>query len=372
MMGGLVMSKSTREDEMQSELQHLYHLCSAVYWWMKKHKVKQGDFGKKINCSQTSISKYLNCIVEKEGRYYKNSGKYPLFSYEIACQWCEVMGTSVGNVLYEYEKNNNGSSKCTNKAGIQSLESYSTGSADYSDHSLIYSSEDKLINDINHPLFKSWFGTYHTVFPSTSSKENKYFWGTLKVLEHSDDGLCHVEFEFVSNRKKQKVKKYVGILTLTIQAAYITLEDSVHEGEISYLLLHNPDLKTTINVSCCLALVLTFSSQRGKRRPCCERMFISRFEIDEKSEQFDLIKSQLLMNDKFIYISENSYQEFIESITEESDEVLKKFKEMYPSIASFPTTHNRIERCIQIQEKWLLADCPKTKGKDGIELQDMV
>ena len=213
--------------------------------------------------------------------------------------------------------------------------------------------EDKLVNDVSDPMFDGWFGTYHCYFYSTISTEteSRCFHGILDI-PRADSGCCCVSFEFAYDKARKRRKKYYGHLTLsrTVQGAYCTLLNHGDQGEISYLIMGDPQLNNS-RVCCVLALVLTISGGKNTRRPCVERMIISREELSGR--QFRLARAHLLLNDKYIRVTESRFAECL------ADEAMPdNFRAMFPKPEEDPPFDNSrltdyVCRVAEIPESWV-------------------
>lgn len=351
----------------QEELKRIWEMLEAVRWWRKSHGIRNEEIGAKMGYSKDYVSKLLTCVkqIQRENgapEYRMHNAN--VLDYYRACDICEAMETTLWDVQYAFYHRNDSESGAEEPSSnrrkladgqISGGKDGENGLYPPTQRARLYGAEEKLINNIRHPAFRQWFGTYHAMFSSTSADEKgRFFRGILRIPDTSEDGLCHVTFEFVSNPVKKWVKRYSGLLTLAKNAAYIALEDSLIEGEITYLLFRNQDLKNSVNVSFAIGLALTLSAKMDHRRPCAERMIISRLPLPEDEEEvMRLMKAQLRMNTSEILLSDESYRAFVQEGMESGDPVLRRFAECYHDFSCLPRDSVTVKEYACIPEKWV-------------------
>jgi len=294
------------------------YLIEAICAYMRKNGITQSALGKRLNLSQGTISKMLN--------YTESQNSFLLLSFSEALKICAVMGTSIGTVLYEYDQSQNAqySSEYSWESGEEYLKAsaeknipeesrlfYGCGSGLFPYY--LFPQDALLTNNIEDSMFQPWFGKYHCYFHSTLSRENVLFHGQLEIPDKSESGYCHVHFSFVYDISRHLQKEYYGQLTLSKRStngAYFTLVNHEDQGEITYLVMSNPSIKNS-QVSCVVAFVATISAGKGTQHPCVERMIISRKPLSES--ELEIAKAHLLLNDKYIRISEDEFCAMLKS-----------------------------------------------------------
>ena len=299
-------------------------LIEAINFYRNKkdHKFTHTKIGANMSPrrDQSTISKMLlKSNVENLMDPYGN------LSISEAKELCAAMGTTLGNVLLEYEQH------IAQDSGVYEK----TNSPEYSEvkadqnipeqcHNIpgqettiypacLFSENDSLTNDISDPMFRPWFGKYYCYFYSTMSDESDCFEGKLEIPESPSNGCCHVRFGFVYNQAENLRKDYYGQLVLSKKqdgGAYCTLINHDDQGEITYLVMANPAVNNS-QVCCVVAFVATISAGKGTKRPCVERMIISRVPLDGK--EFEMAKAHLLFNDKRIRITEDNFRKLLEN-----------------------------------------------------------
>ena len=291
------------------EIEENLYLTDAIKAYQKKKHITQTQLGENLRPkkrSQPYISRRLSPPEKPLS--------CDLLSFCEARLYCEAMGTSLANVLQEYDLEIAG--KASNNQRVSAIipedDEFIQDTIPQEFHTDIFSPDDNLTNNIHDPMFKCWFGTYHCYFFSTLSTENRCFHGIMTIPEKSDNGCCNVGFDFVYDETTKRHKKYYGqlILSKKTDGAYCTLINSNDQGEISYLLMSNPSIKNK-PICCVLALVLTISGGKDTHHPCAERMILSREELGGKN--FELAKAHLLLNDKYIRIMEDDFKLFLEN-----------------------------------------------------------
>ena len=299
------------------------YLIRAINSYRNKieHKKKKKKIGASMSTpiSQSTVSKMLS-----ESNVDESDDPYGNLSVTEAKELCAAMGTTLGNVLLEYEQHIAQDSKVYDKSNSQE---YSAVKADpdipeqcnnipgqemtiYP--ACLFSENDSLTNDISDPMFRPWFGKYYCYFFSTVSDESDCFEGKLEIPETPGSGCCHVRFGFVYNQAENLRKDYYGQLVLSKKqdgGAYCTLINHDDQGEITYLVMANPAVNNS-QVCCVVAFVATISAGKGTKRPCVERMIISRVPLDGK--EFEIAKAHLLFNDKYIRITEDNFRRLLD------------------------------------------------------------
>ena len=112
--------------------------------------------------------------------------------------------------------------------------------------------------------------------------------------------------------------------------------------------MSNPAIKNK-RICCVLALVLTISGGKDTNHPCVERMIISREELS--GDDFELAKAHLLLNDKFIRISEDGFKRFLED--KRIPDSFKKCFCGFPTPFEYPSFGGYIFRIAVIPETWI-------------------
>lgn len=396
------MTDGKKENEKRAQIRFQLQIMKALGWYIKGHKdIKQNEIAKKMRVDSAAISRVV--IAPKGAERinednYQQSGKR-LVEICRAEEICRCMDTTLPNVLYYYqfkklldnpteldklEKMTNeltGQSDCQNTE-IQVAE-FPVDSArlclDTSNDELLKTGN--IISNVDHTDFQSWFGKYYCYFSSTSSEEagekrrssfdrvsddpeilellsctpNDYiFCGILNILGRINavDELCHVEFKFLANPDTRFIKRYSGVLTLSAntKAAFCELTSS-EQGEKTYFIFERQDLgKEQPSVRCCMAMVLTYSSKVHRRRPCCERMIISSGIIKEGTEEYEVMKAYLRMNDSTIRITQWGYDELLKEINQSEDMDFQIIAEHFPNLQSLAGMNVIIEECAFIPE----------------------
>lgn len=322
-MGVEKRSKAATTTATEEECAENRYLINAIKEFQRKHKIVQKDIGKRLGHGQSWFSKYLTKLTSvKAGMPVAD-----LLTIAEACKICKAMGSSLGEVLYEYEHKiaqkipDYAETKKeeyfgdTNDRNIpvyeKNIPTYDNipGKPSLMDLPMRFPTNANLTSDIHDPVFQSWTGIYHCYFYSTLSTEDRCFRGILNIPEESQNGLCNVSFRFTYDEKRKRSKEYYGYLVLSKNpsgpcGAYCTLFNHDDLGEITYLVMTNSGLRTK-RVCCALALVTTISGGKNTNHPCVERMIISREELE--GERFELAKAHLLLNDKYIRMTEDDF-----------------------------------------------------------------
>ena len=335
----------------------------SAYWikairsYMHEHGFTQKRLAQRLPWNQATISKKLSD---------KNIGKleetYWYLSFQDANRICGAMDSTLGAVMYEYDQHNiqNSCYYAPNKPQEylpQSLaktipeQCSSILSEDISAYpSCLFAEEANLVNKKADPMFSQWFGKYYCYFFSTLSTENECFEGTLEIPKLPMEGCCHVDFSFSYGKKRNRHKRYYGQLVLSRKrngGAYCTLVNHDDQGEITYLVMANPIVNNG-SVCCVVALVATISGGKDTKHPCSERMILSRVPLS--GPRFEMAKAHLLLNDKYIRISEDAFRNMLKE-----DDLPQEFVQWFDGDSS-PFERDPLARyCVKtaiIPESW--------------------
>lgn len=318
------MKVNELSDELIDELKKTsLYLIEAINFYRhnKEHRFTHEKIGAGMSPprKQSTISKMLS-----KSNVDKSADPYGNLSVSDAKDICAAMGTTLGNVLLEYEQHiaqetggydkNNSQEYSAVKVSSDIPEQCNNipGQETTVYPACLFSESDSLTNDISDPMFGPWFGKFYCYFYSTMSDETDCFEGELDIPETPGNGCCHVHFSFVYNQAENLRKEYYGQLVLSKKqngGAYCTLINHDDQGEITYLVMANPAINNS-QVCCVVAFVATISAGKDTKRPCVERMIISREPLDGK--EFELAKAHLLLNDKRIRITEENFSTMLE------------------------------------------------------------
>ena len=307
--------RTEQEEELAADL----YLKKALENYREKHHITQTEAGKIIGKSQGEYSKILS-TRNREGKKSK-------MTFALARKIAKGMNSTIAQILCEYDLD------ISNNIPETYSESDFQGN-NISENDNLFPSIPRgkkyLLTNIDAPEFSIWYGTYHCYFYSTLSSETQCFDGVLEIPEESENGYCNVKFSFVFDKHTGERKEYIGFLVISSRSkgVYCVLADDNEEGEMTFLVMSKPELKNTV-VCCVVAMVVTISGGKDRRHPCVERMLISREELNGPS--FELAKTHLHLNDKFIRITESSFTDFLRS-----PGLPEKFKERFKGDEKHP------------------------------------
>lgn len=175
------------------------------------------------------------------------------------------------------------------------------------------SNQSRLIRRADSLEMRPYLNSYHTYFFPTPSSDDGILSGKLRFDSSDDKSKCIARFSFETGKYNSQnrpiAKEYEGdlIISPTMSAAYCTLINE-EIGEISYVIFNYiPILYEELR--CRVALVLT-ASAGANRMPTAHRMIISKDEIS--SEELELLKGQLYLNESEILISEAGLERFLQ------------------------------------------------------------
>lgn len=375
------------------EFDFLLMSACALEQYRKKKNIKQTAVASacKFANSASSVSKYL---IDESNMRDKNKPKSKEEFNEIfnkkktfldlahAIDLATAMNQNLHTILSLYEgegwyanSTNLINEKIVNKNQKDYLIQEPLGQLEEIDNLSIANS----ITDINDPSFSVWMGTYYCYFSSTCSEEisksksepsninsmDEYQKSLYDIMPKNDhifcgileigkpyNGRCGVELTFMSDPSELKVKKYVGTLSLArhLTAGFISLT-CTENAEKSYIILQSPDGSP---LDCRMAMVLTLSSIDNHRRPCAEKMLITKNKIVEDSKAYQELKALLPMIDNKIIISPENYAEQMEKLSGATSENISQFAKLYSSIESLAEINNRLETYVKIPEDSIL------------------
>ncbi len=323
----------------------------ALRWYRTCHKKEftLEKIGKTLNLDNSTISKNLSYT------YNDNFKEKSLISLQRALEIAEAMNSNLWTIMYQYElyKENEVEKNCTSLNHKDNLKSK-------------FDKFESLIMDANDSRFNSWIGEYYCYFSSTSSQEidvkkrenpenlqegeerlynitpsNDHIFCGIMNISKDEDGLCKVLLTFMADKSSHSIKHYSGILCLSSQYAAGFIEMACQEnGECSYIIVNSPD---SSSMKCRMAMALTLSSIDGHRRPCAEKILISKNEILERTIEYEALKAFLPMNDSVIHIHKDKYKQLIEELKSGSSDELRDFAEKNSDIAKLAAANSTIE-----------------------------
>lgn len=371
-------------------VEYRLRIMKAIAWYMDITKTKQKQIAEELNYSPALINKSIISTSNRDKITCHNyqEKRIRLITLSRAEEICNVMDTTVEDVLfyYRYRKSLSDYTKIntfinkTNELKID-LEKDDKPVKNKNKHVKI-DKRRNLITDINHSDFAVLQGKYFCYFSSTSSEEivkkrniespeiqddnelnelsdcmsdDYIFCGILDIYADTKDDICHADFKFVPNLKKKRIKKYSGNITISQKTKAVFCElESQQEGEKTYIIFDNQDLgEEQSTIQCCVAMVLTYSSKLHRRRPCCERMIMSKKKIKPGTMEYESLKVCLRMNDNIVRITEWGYSELLKEVSKSEDKDLKEIVKCFPNLESLRGNTVTIENCAFIPEGFI-------------------
>ena len=295
-------------------------------------KLNSSKIAKQTHLSHTTFNRKTNPNAKRKRHLYLSDIQ----------EICRAMKTSLGSILYCFE---NRQILETTPELIDHLCILNTESDEFTS-SKNQPKMEKLLADSEKAVFEKWIGKYYCYFSSTNSKETftgkKEFAGkhclddnykdlaelftddhiysgilTIDPPEDSHDPKCIANFKFMVDPERPIIKEYTGTVTISKnkQAVFIQLY-SKSESEISFLIVE--DIKGN-RVKCATASVLTISSRENHRKPCSERMIISKERFFPNTQSYQVMKANLKMHDKYIRIDSFGFDEVIKELRSSGD-----------------------------------------------------
>jgi len=177
---------------------------------------------------------------------------------------------------------------------------------------------DILITDPSNVAFKGYMKEFVCYFNSTISDEVELIKAKLKFI--SKDGQCNAIFTiytkaYVNGDINEIEKVYSGqmLISLSQSVCYCILK-RIETGEFCMMNFRHRFFSDS-DLYCRLAVALT-TSAGDDRRPTIHRIAICQNEYDNDEKKMSIIKSQLLLNESDIYISESRLEEITDMLNE--------------------------------------------------------
>lgn len=407
-----MQEKDTNKEQCEKDIRFV--LMKAIGWYLTYKDItnqSQKTIAQQLNYSKSRISQLTISPKQSSEYTFQNyealltEHKKSLITLYTAKQICSILNTSIPAILSMYFLCNRSEDFISKLPNVEKFrhfseilnEEHNTHSAQseeikVSSNWLDY--EHSIITEVNNPKFRPWAGKLFCYFYSTNSEEiaqmqkgtmatsvsekpvqidstnddpllaelqnlstgEAVFCGIMQVddTDDSKDGLCHVTLSFIPDIQcNKKPKVYRGILSLSKKTTAVFCElVGENLGDKAYFITDNPDFSSEDSkVSCCMAMVLTYSSRVNHRRPCAERMVISRVPIPTGTPEYEAMKANLKMNDKTIRIDEDGYAHLIGSIALADDPNLSEIRKMYPDFESLKRGYGKTEQILHIGEK---------------------
>lgn len=355
------MKVTALDDELINEISNTsLYLIRAINFYRRRpeHRFTHTQIGRNMQKAQGTVSKMLS-----ESNISSRENIYGNLSITEAKKICSAMNTTLGNVLFEYEQHIAQNSPTYDKnppqehLAVDSFQSipvqhHNTLSQRSVSYTIgLFSENDTLTNNAGDPMFIPWFGKYHCYFFSTLSTEQECFEGELEIPKSTEGDCCQVRFSFVYDKKGNLRKEYYGQLVLSKKqngGAFCTLINHDDQGEITYLVMANPTVNNS-RICCIVAFVATISAGKDTKHPCVERMIISREPLDGK--EFEIAKTHLLFNDKYIRITEDGFCKLLKSA-----ELPASFKDRFAAFGNpfdAPFLKEYLPKMAIIPESWV-------------------
>ena len=168
------------------------------------------------------------------------------------------------------------------------------------------------ITDATSFKLRSYMGKYYGYFYSTENKNDNIHCGEFDFYTDELTKACRVSFRFETGQRDtngepiSKVFDGTAKLSDTYNAICCQMESQDIPGDVSYIIFKYAFMANQ-PCMCRLGMVITIGAGL-KRLPVAQKILICRQKLEESDNPF--ILGQLKLNDEFLYISEQEYEQF--------------------------------------------------------------
>lgn len=384
--------------------------CEPLYWYIKlcckRTSLKMQDIADRLYIDSGLLTKKLNI----------NNTQHRELTADDIEKICAILDTSLLSILYYYEnkkifENSRDIFDKLTKLKSIGFEKILNNSAFLDNSNALPLSNSStmplsplkqgpLLN-IDDPKVMPWNGKWYFYFSSSDSsivhnrkknyvkcdpvdfedseKKELYdlysndhiYSGTITLTYDVKTSQYVAQLKYLTNPQTAHILQYDGTATLSPSkhAIFATLTNSNDEDSI-YLIIDNLFLES--NFKYIMASVLTLSKNKNKwhRRPCSLRLIMSREIIVPSTRSYNIMTSNLMMNDSIIRIDDHGYGELKKLQSHYACPALDRFLEMYPDINTMDESSNYItvHNCAYISET-LIKNLKNIDPKDALYLE---
>jgi len=384
-------------------------ICEPLYWFVRqyctKNSVSMAAIADSLNISDGALTKKLNI----------NSHQHrPLFFGEVK-KLCSTMGFSISSIIFFYQNKEIFQNKITKDNFSDLKELLSVESEKFLDFSALSSTQSSQMaskakrraskakedippedNSIS-PLSGKWY----FYFPSSDSsiindrkkeilkKENPpinnpeiielydlysqdhIYSGTFTV-RFKDGQFCAV-LKYMTDPLKLSVLTYEGTISeLANTHAVATTLSNLEGNDIINMIIDTLAVEKSSRYIMAAVLLLSRNKVEEKHRPCALRMILSRNKIEYGSSAYNILLSNLMLNDKVIRIDDQGYNELKKYQEWYASPALNAFIQKYPTIGNMDVSNYiEVHSCAYINES-LIESLQELDDKDRQYLEALL
>lgn len=180
-------------------------------------------------------------------------------------------------------------------------------------------------------------------YPTVSNSPKNHISGKQRVIKAKlsifHDVSYKAKLSIITDENEEK--EYVGnfLLSSSYDVGYIYLHGTKF-GEMVFMSFCDPNINgNTVKVEALVGLMISVSAGDFKRVPVMSRFVLSKDAIS--TDKFDAVLSNLILNNKYINLLDDSLSTALQSLNLSSDlkgELLSRLRSAFP-----PKTYHRIE-----------------------------
>ncbi|MCM1341860.1 MAG: hypothetical protein NC213_08970, partial [Acetobacter sp.] len=212
----------------------------------------------------------------------------------------------------------------------------------------------------NSKRYKKYINNYYFYFfPTVSNSPKKIMKAELSIV-FDVDYFVTLKIKTDENDNKE----YSGKLLLSkdYPIGYISLKGQ-RIGEIVHLSFFDPSINgNAVTITTILGAMISISSGDSKRAPVMSRFFISKEDVSESD--YDIIKSHLYLNSKFINISSELIEVSLSTIDIDDSQKTK--------ILSRLTSAFEEKKYFKIEESYLLNTLKNDCNLSSIQVEQII
>ena len=163
-----------------------------------------------------------------------------------------------------------------------------------------------------------------------------------------------VTLQYLSDPDQKKIVCYEGSIQLTSkeQPVFLTLTNP-KDHDMMYIIIDTLHMEPHSPYT--MASVLTLSRTKH-RHPCSMRMIMSRNAIPIDTKPYHIMRSNLMMNDRYIRIDKYGYNEIVKHREQYNSPALDYFLSLYPNIEAIENSNYiEVNKCAYISENTILS-----------------
>lgn len=198
---------------------------------------------------------------------------------------------------------------------------------------------------------------------------------TISPCYDGDTITYRAKLKYLTNPPKKTIAEYEGIASLSVneQAIFITLNNIDNDNnDMIYIIIDALNVEPDFQYAMASVLTLSKNKNKSHRRPCSLRMILSQDVIPVGTKMYNIMCSNLMMNDSIIRIDEHGYNELKKFKSHYASPALDLFLEKYPDIAAMEAGNFiNVHKCAYITES-LIYNLKDTDTNETLYLEALL